>query len=466
LTQQDIEKIHRTTMRVLEEIGIDFFHEQALAMFRQAGANVQGSRVRIPEGLVRDALQEAPSSMMFYTRGGEPAMLLEGTEVHFGTYGTAPFFYDPDTGERKQSTTESIAAAAKVCDYLPHIEWSMPMGVPSDVPIPVADRHQFHQAIINQEKPLYSSAYTAAGMADVVEMAAVVAGGKKELRERPFFTTGIDPSSPFRYGEEVIGKLLVMAAAGLPIILNPMPMSGGLTPTTMASTIVVALAEDLAGLILAQLKTPGVPVIMGGVLTTMDMSTTVCTYGAPELTLMMAGITQMCRFYEVPSYGTAGCSNSKVVDPQAAIEATNSILGSALAGSNLIHDVGIIDNGMTVSLEALVMCDEIIAMTRRIAGGILVDEESLAFDVMKKVGPGGHFLEEQHTLHHFREHHQSKLIDRRNYDAWIEAGAKTMNDRMQEKVFSILKYHEPAQLPKDVLAELERMLKRYGDAAV
>ena len=129
-------------------------------------------------------------------------------------------------------------------------------------------------------------------------------------------------------------------------------------------------------------------------------------------------------------------------------------------------DVGIIDNGMTVSLEALVMCDEIIAMARRIAGGILVDEETLAFDLMKKVGPGGSFIEAKHTLRHFREHHQSKLIDRRNYDGWIQAGAKTMNDRMQEKVHWILEYHEPEPLAEDVLAELDRMLERFSDAAV
>jgi trimethylamine--corrinoid protein Co-methyltransferase len=352
-----------------------------------------------------------------------------------------------------------------MCDYLRHIEWAAPMGVPSDVPIPIADRHQFHQAIINQRKPLYSSAYTTAGMADVVEMAVVIAGGMEALRERPFFTTGIDPSSPFRYGGEAVGKLLVMAEAGLPIVFNPVPMAGGTTPVTMAGTIVAALAEDLAGLTLAQLKNPGVPVIMGGVLATMDMLTTVLGIGTPELTLMMAAITQMCRFYQVPSYGTAGCSNSKVVDPQAAVEATNSILGSALAGSNMIHDIGIIDTGMTVSLEALVMCDEIIAMARRIAEGIVVDVETLAFDLMKKVGPGGHFLEEEHTLRHFREHHQSKLIDRRNYDGWVQAGAETMNDRIRESVHWILDHHEPEPLPEDVLRELDRMLARFGDEA-
>ncbi len=452
-------------MRVLGEIGIDFFHEEALALFRKGGADVQGNRVRFPENLVSEALQETPSSVTFYTRDGEPSMLLEGYKVHFGTYGTVPYFYDPCTGERKPGTRQSIADAARMCDYLPNIEWAAPMGVPSDVPIPVADRHQFHQAIINQRKPLYSSAYTKAGMADVVEMAAVIAGSKEALRECPFFTSGIDPSSPFRYGDEAVGKLLVMAEAGLPIVFNPVPMAGGTTPVTMAGTIVAAMAEDLAGLTLAQLKNPGVPVIMGGVLATMDMLTTVLGIGTPELTLMMAGITQMCRFYQVPSYGTAGCSNSKAVDPQAAIEATNSILGSALAGSNMIHDVGIIDAGMTVSLEALVMCDEIIAMARRIAEGIVVDEESLAFELLNQVGPGGHFVEEQHTLRHFREHHQSKLIDRRNYDTWFQAGARTMNDRMQERVHWILDHHEPEPLPEDMLRELDRMLARFGDEA-
>ncbi len=462
LTQKGIEEIHGTVLKVLGEIGLDFPHEEALALFKEAGATVQDTLVRLPEQLVMEALRETPASVTLYTRDGQPAMLLEGYEVHFGTYGTAPYFYDPYTGERKLSTRESIANAARICDYLPHVEWSMPMGVPSDVPIPVADRYQFYQAIINQQKPLYSSAYTAEGMADVVEMAAVIAGGKEALRQRPFFTTGIDPSSPLRYGDEVIGKLLVMAEAGLPIIFNPMPMSSGIAPATMAGTIVLALAEDLAGLTLAQLKNPGVPIIMGGVLTTMDMLTTVCTYGAPELSLMMAGITQMCRYYKVPSYGTAGCSNSKVVDPQAAIEATNSILTSALAGSNLIHDIAVVDTGMTVSLEALVMCDEIIAMTRRIAGGVAVNEDTLAYEVIKRAGPGGHFLEDEHTLRHFRAHHHSRLIDRQNYDSWLQSGGQDMNDRMREKVHWILASHQPEPLPEDILQELDRMLERFS----
>jgi trimethylamine--corrinoid protein Co-methyltransferase len=297
-------------------------------------------------------------------------------------------------------------------------------------------------------------------MADVVEMAAVVAGGLDNLREKPFFTTGINPGSPLRYDHEVTGKLMVMADAGIPMLFNPMPMAGGTTPTTMASTIAIALAEGLAGITLAQLINPGVPVVTGGVLTTMDMRTTVCAYGAPELSIMMAGITEMCRFFNVPSYGTAGCSNSKVLDPQAAVEATNSLLTSAFAGSNMIHDIGLIDTGMTVSLDAFVMSDEIINMVRRIAGGLEVSEETLAYDVIAETGPGGHFLDKPHTLKHFREHYHSPMIDRQNYDEWLNSGAKTMNDKMESKVQDILNNHVPDPLPEDVVHEMEAMIER------
>lgn len=460
LSDEGVQDIHKTVTRVLSEIGVEFPHEQAQNIFRKAGAKVDGKRVRIPSQLLMDTLKLAPNSFTFYNRDGTPAMNLEPFEVHFGTYGTAPYWYNPFTGRRELSTSETIAVTARVCDALPNVEWSMPMGVPSDVEAPVADRHQFFQAITNNTKTLYSSTYTAEGMADVVEMAATVAGGLENLRAKPFFTTGINPGSPLRYDHEVTGKLIVMAAAGLPMLFNPMPMAGGTTPTTMASTIAIALAEGLAGIVLAQLINPGVPVVTGGVLAVMDMQTSVITYGAPELSLMMAGITEMCRFYGVPSYGTAGCTNSKILDPQAAVEATNSLLTSAFAGSNMIHDLGLIDTGMTVSLEAFVLGDEIVKLVRRIMGGLEVSEETLAYDLIAEVGPGGHFLDKPHTLRHFRENHNSSLINRQNYESWLLSGARSMNDRMTDKVQDILSNHHPQSLSEDVIHEMNRVIER------
>jgi trimethylamine---corrinoid protein Co-methyltransferase len=462
LTEEGIQRIHENILKVLWEVGVDFQHEEGLEIFKKAGAVVEGERVRIPPKMVMETVQLAPHEVTLFTRESEPAMQVGGYETHFGTYGTAPYAYDPYTGERRLATRQTIAEVARLCDYLPHLEWSMPMGVPSDVPVTVADRHQFYQAVTNQSKTLYSSTYTAAALEDVIEMAAVIAGGKENLRKKPFFTTGINPSSPLRYGHEVVGKLLVMAGAGLPIIYNSCPMTCGTAPGTMAATITMTVVEGLAGSILAQLKNPGVPVIPGGGPSTMDMLTTVVGLGTPELGLMVAGCAQMYRFYGIPSYGTAGATNSKVPDPQAAIEFTNSILTSALAGSNLVHCGGAVDSCMTVSMEAFVLCDEIIGMAQQIAKGVKVDDDTLAFDVIKKIGPGGHFLEEKHTLRHFREFHQSKMIDRQNYDGWIMSGGKTMNDLMTEKVDWVLKNYQPKPLPEDVMTELGKMMARFS----
>jgi len=460
LSEKGIMEIHNTVTRILSEIGVEFPHENAQSIFRKAGAKLDGNRVRIPLELLMEAVKLAPGTFTFHNRDGSPSMNLAPFEVHFGTYGTAPYWYNPKTRIRELSTLETIGETARVCDALPNVEWSMPMGVPSDVETEVADRFQFFQAVTNNTKTLYSSTYTAVGMSDVIEMASVVAGGLDILREKPFFTTGINPGSPLRYDYEVSGKLIAMATAGLPMLFNPMPMASATTPTTMASTIAIALAEGLAGIVLAQLINPGVPVVTGGVLSTMDMRTAVTTYGSPELSLMMSGITEMCRFYDVPSYGTAGCTNSKILDPQAAIEATNSLLTSALAGSNMIHDIGLIDTGMTVSLEAFVMSDEIIKMVKRITGGLEVSEETLAYDLISEVGPGGHFLDKPHTMEHFREHHNSPLINRQSFEDWNTSGAKTMNERMTEKVNDILLNHHPEPLPEDVIQEMMKIIER------
>lgn len=464
LSQDQVQEIHLAALEVLSRIGVEIPNADALSLLEEAGADVSGTRARIPPYLVEEALKSAPSTVILYTRGGQPALHIEDRKVYFGTYGTAPYTYN-HTGERHLTIKQDIANAARICDYLPNVDWAMPMGVPADCPVPTADRHQFHAAILNQRKPLIASAYSVAGLADIVEMASVTAGGLEALRLRPFFGTPIDPSSPLRIGEVVAGKLLYMAERGLPIIFNPMPMCSGTVPSTMAGNLVVTAAEDLCGLVLAQTKRKGAPVIMGGVITIMDMSTGVCTYGAPELSMMMAAFAELAQYYKIPMYGTAGCSNSKLVDQQAAIESAISILMTALSGANLVHDIGVVDNAMTVSLEALVMCDEIIAMVKRIMGGIEVNRDTLAVEVLEKVGPGGHFLSEEHTLRHFKEHYRSKLIDRQNYDAWMESGALTMGDRMKAKVQQILAEYQPEPLPEDVQHELERIVRRADEKA-
>jgi trimethylamine--corrinoid protein Co-methyltransferase len=199
---------------------------------------------------------------------------------------------------------------------------------------------------------------------------------------------------------------------------------------------------------------------MGGVVSIMDMQHSTLSYGAPELSLLSAGLTDMAKHVGLPIWSTAGCTDAKVLEPQAALEAAVSIHSAMLSGANLVHDVGYTESGLTGSLFQLVMSDEIIGMSRRISQGITFNEETLAVDVIDRIGPGGNFLADDHTMNHYRrEHWQPTLMDRWDYDTWAAQGQKTMADRIREKTREILSTHKPPQVSEEVKKEVAAILK-------
>ena len=229
----------------------------------------------------------------------------------------------------------------------------------------------------------------------------------------------------------------------------------------MAGKLVSANAENLSALVIAQLKRRGVPFFIGGVIAIMDMSTGQMSYGSPEMDLALTAYMDIAHYYEIPTWGTAGCTDSKIVDEQAAIEATLSCLFSSLSGTNLVHDVGYMESGKTGSLEMIVMVDEILGYIKRIKKGIKVNEETLAVDVIHEVGPGGNFLTHPHTLAHFREETWNpSLVDRQVYDKWADSGCKRMIDRIREKVQKILETHVPEPLPEEAEKKIEQIMAR------
>jgi trimethylamine--corrinoid protein Co-methyltransferase len=223
--------------------------------------------------------------------------------------------------------------------------------------------------------------------------------------------------------------------------------------------MVQGLAECLVGLVLAQLKRKGAPVIMGGVHSTMDMMTSILSYGAPELVKMSAALTDISKWLGLPMFSTAGCSDAKTLDLQAAIEATMSVTIAALSGANLIHDVGFLESGLLGSYDMLVMADEVIGMAKHILGGIKVTPETLAVDLVEQVGPGGHYLTQPHTREHFRnEMWFPTLMDRQMRRAWEAGGQETMAERVRAKVVDILAHHEPLPIRPDVEAGLREIV--------
>jgi len=237
------------------------------------------------------------------------------------------------------------------------------------------------------------------------------------------------------------------------------PMMGGTAPVTLAGGLALGNAEVLSSLVMHQLKHSGAPFVYGSGLHHMDMKTTISVYGAPEFQLARVAVAEMGRFYELPTWGYAGHSDSCAMDEQAAADAAFSVLVALLTGSNLVHDVGYLEAGLTTSPEMIVFTAEMISMMRRFMGGMAMDAESLALDVMDQVGPGGDFLTDKHTLKHFRELWQPTLFSRQRADKWIATGSKRLGQRLKEKSVSIIEGHQPEPLPDNVREEIDYILQ-------
>ena len=289
-------------------------------------------------------------------------------------------------------------------------------------------------------------------------MAHILVGGKEEWRKGPAFSIYIEPVSPLSHTKEVVQKLLFATDNDIPCVYTPCPLAGATAPTTLAGLLVQSLAESLFGIVISQTRKPGAQIIIGGLMSNMDMKTATYTYGSPEMALMSAGYTDITKWLRVPMYETAGCSDAKLFDEQSVMEATINISTAALIGGNMIHDVGYLDSGLTSSMEQMVADDEIIDMVKRILRGIPVNDDTMALNVMGAVGPSGHFLEHNHTYNHFKnEIWRPKLIDRQNWEGWTQSGSKRYGERVHDRVIKILETETEPLLNEATYKELSRI---------
>lgn len=464
LSEDEQERIYSAALEILEHTGMRIQGEEAVALLAEGGAEVNGDMVYIPSYLVEKSLNSAPKQILIYTRDGKLAMRLGGSNSYFGTGSDCPYILDSFTGERRKSTKRDVEQATAICDALPNIDFMMSMGLISDESPTVTDLHQFQAMAFNTKKPIVFTSLDSHGTEDIIKIAAVIVGGEEELRKRPFIIHYVEPTSPLVISKDAVDRLLLSADKGIPVVFTPGPMAGATSPVTLAGTLVTSLAESLGGVVISQLRREGLPLIVGGALGIMDMRTAVTPYGGPESYLLNCAISELCKFIQIPMFGTAGCSDAKRIDEQAAIESTLSVITQILSGANLIHDIGYLDLGLTGSFDMIVMNDEIIAMAKRFMRGINTDDEHLALEVTDNVGPGRSYLTEKHTLKHFKtEHWEPKLMDRGNYERWVRNGRKGFGERVNEKVKSILAEHKPEPLEEDKQKEVLRIIKNRVD---
>jgi trimethylamine--corrinoid protein Co-methyltransferase len=460
LSDDQINEIFYSALDVLERVGTRVYGEEGLALLRDAGCPVSdGDLVRIPSWLVKDALNTTPERIVVAGRDRRRRIVLERNKIYFGTGSDCPSLIDPTTDEVRKYTYQDVYDAARISDALPHIDFHMSLGLTSGVLAQTYDRHQFLAMLQGTSKPLVITTVDKEGLVDQYDMACEALGGPDEFAKAPLFVVYIEPSSPLSNSVEAVEKILYAAETGIPAIYTPCVMCGGTGPVTLAGTMVQGLAECLIGVVLAQLKRKGAAVIMGGVDSNIDMATSVLSYGAPELTLISAAMTDVAKWLRLPMFSTAGCSDAKVLDQQAAIEAAVSIVVAALSGANLIHDVGYLESGLLGSFDMLVMSNEVIGMAKHILGGVTVTPETMAVDVIERVGPGGHYLTQEHTRKHFRtELWFPMLMDRQQRRSWEAGGGKTMAERVRAKVVDILEHHEPLPIPAEVEARLKEIV--------
>jgi len=464
LTDDQIYEIRRAAFDVMFTAGFKVLHEGARNMLKKAGAVVHGEHVKVPEFIVNACLATAPKGFTVYDRQGNRAMEVEGRKSYYGTNPASPNTKDARTGNIHPTAVADIVNGALVADYCDNIDWVMPMGSCQDVPSIAADLYEFEAVVTHTTKPIVFIGYSARGTELVYEMAAQVAGGMDALQEKPFVILYPEPISPLVFPDEVVDRLFLAADLFMPQIPGPAVQLGATGPATLAGVITQITAESLMCLTLAQLRNPGCPVCLSGNVQILDMRTGIFGVGFPEMSLGIAAQAEVAQSFGLPTWGYAGCTDAKSVDAQAGLESGFSILSQGLAGLNLIHDVGYLDMAMVSSPAQLMLGNEAIGMTKRFLQGIQVTPETLARHVIEAVGPGGHFLQQRHTLDHFRsELWQSELLTREPYETWEKSGSKDMEQRIQDKLIAILESHTVPSLPDTVRTTIER-IKIDGEA--
>jgi len=458
---EQIARIHTATLDVLERTGVKITHPKALEILAGAGARVSGDRVGIPGWLVEEAIRKAPSRIVLANRTGERTVFLERDKSFFGPSLDCVDYMDPNTHERTRFASEHVKTTAALCDALPHFQWCMTIGMADDVPAGIADRVIARNVFENCVKPLVFCCKDTTSVKDIYEMALLLCGGKEKFDQAPTVVHYSEPISPLVYFDPAIDKVMYCAEQRIPLINFPAPQCCGSSPATFAGALVQASAESLSGLVVHQLVNPGAPFIYGAFTTIMDMRSTIFSYGAVEMSLMTAAMAQMAQHYGLPFFGTAGATDAKFCDAQAGAEAALQILSAAAAGSGLVHDCSSwLDHGSVASPEFMVLVHDIVDSVAHYMQGIPVNDETLALDVIHRVGPGGHYLQDRHTLKHFKSIKYSEIFERMVYDQWKAAGAKTFEQRLQEATLKKMQ-HRPEPLSAETIKTLDEMQRHW-----
>ena len=470
LSKDDVDRIRDAAISGLERVGVKVGTAKGRALLTKAGAAVDKRTevVKIPRSLTEQILARPRVHVTLYARDPRQTADLDFAHVHLCNNGTGPLTLDHETGERRLSTSKDLADSAKVsnaCDHH-HVFW--PMCNSNDAPPEVRLYEDLKVSFMNTPKHiLYASGANAEEARRLVAMGAAVAGGEDELRKRPIMSSVQTTIAPLQLDGPMMDGAFAFGDAGVPVAIFTMPTPGATGPVTLAGSVTVAAMEFLAGLVQCRLANRAAPVIWGCGVTPLDMKTTTRAGGAPEHGLTGGAITQLAHAFGCPSLTGGFDTTASVPGTQSAIEGFPQAVSVVLGGADLIVGLGLLEDAKTLSLVKLVIDNEEAAMIHRLADGIVVNDETIALDVIEKVGIGGMFLTQKHTMQHLREEQFfPRLIDRRSADLWERDGSKSLEDRARTRVREALAAPVPYPLDPKLIRTLDRMINEASRAVI
>lgn len=464
LDRQGVLSIHYAALEILERTGVAVRSEKAQKMLKDADCTIdkKSAVVKFPDRLVTEMARKNSRAVTFYGRTREHDARLDFDHVHVCSDGNGTDAVDFETRERRSSRKSDVAKSAFVADALKGHGINWPNVTSQDVPQGTRHIHDLQASLENTEKHITLATNTTVWeVQDVIELAAAAAGGEEELRKRPLISSIHTSSSPLQIEGEGLEAGFEAASAGIPICFYVMPGPGATGPATLAGSIAVAVAEALAGNTIFQLNRPGTAYVFSCGIANLDMRISTRAGGGPEHGLTSAAYAQMAHHYGFPALVGGFVTTSKEPDQQAAYEKFASAVTPILAGADMIAGIGLIEDCRTIWLEQIVIDSEISQIIARMARGIEVNEETLALDVVHKVGVGKDYLGHRHTMEHFRTEHFIPIVsDRYSYDTWLAKGSKSIIDRAGEEVKRIFKEHAVEPVRSEVGETAQRLLKK------
>lgn len=458
LTPDQVQEIHHTALRVLDEVGVWLPNATILEALDGAGARVDldTGLVTFPPSLVQSSLDQVPAGFAWHAREPKHTIRMDGTETHFSAPDSAINVIDLE-GQRRPGTTVDGEAICRLCDALPGYAIASTGITPPDLPSGVLEAWHTLTSFSQSSKPVMAVSRSTRVSHRTLEMAQIVADACDVPEGELPIVAGMNPASPLFSLPEQLEGMVVYLQQGIPMKITPQIQAGATGPATLAGALVQQTAEFLAHATFSQVIYPGVPLVYGCVSSVFDMKKMLLPYGAPEADLLGIATVQIARHYGIPARMTGGSSDANRLGMQAGLESMMSILTPLLAGASyVLHGGGELENTLAVSYEKTVIDDEAIAMVRRLVRGIEVSPETLGFDVIRQVGPQGHFLDTDHTMRHFRtEQAMPRLMTREKYDTWHATGSLRAEERARERVQDLLDQHQPVPLAEKALRELQ-----------